>query len=279
MMTTGKSAHLVCAPHDQPVLGRIELVLVLDDKTLAGLVVGLALPPPAVLHEEALVVGGGLQHLHDRSDITSCLNLSSFNVVLLFSHPLTTTKVQVEGRPWLARRHGERARAVLHCPAHRRRPMSLKHVFGPYLRLADRVSLLRVCHRHLRFKLVRRNGASVGELVVESNVSSAALCASCLTVLRAAPGFRPRCPQLYACPLVERIALLVRTVTPQPTPLGIFLDEEGLKALASYCTVVAFTAGTSAWSDFISCDHVHAVARLAVRAVAVLSWRPVASRP
>uniref|UniRef100_A0A7S4EUB9 Cyclic nucleotide-binding domain-containing protein n=1 Tax=Chrysotila carterae TaxID=13221 RepID=A0A7S4EUB9_CHRCT len=49
--------------------------------------------------------------------------------------------------------------------------MSLKHVFGPYLRLADRVSLLR------------------------------------------------------------------------PTPLGIFLDEEGLKALASYCTVVAFTAG------------------------------------
>ncbi len=51
---------LVGGADDHAVLGRIILVLVLDDKTLAGIVVGLALTAPAELDLEPLEVSLGL---------------------------------------------------------------------------------------------------------------------------------------------------------------------------------------------------------------------------
>lgn len=47
-----------------PVLGSVVLVLGLDDKTLTGIVIGLAFTPPPELHLEALEVSFILDHLH-----------------------------------------------------------------------------------------------------------------------------------------------------------------------------------------------------------------------
>ena len=56
----------VGAAHDHPVLGGVVLVLVLDDQTLASIVVGSSLPPPAELDLVPLEVGLILNNLNER---------------------------------------------------------------------------------------------------------------------------------------------------------------------------------------------------------------------
>merc|ERR1719341_56030 len=56
----------VGAPHNHPVLGCIVFVLVLDDKPLAGKVVGLTLPPPPELDLESLEVSLVFDDLNER---------------------------------------------------------------------------------------------------------------------------------------------------------------------------------------------------------------------
>ena len=53
---------------DHPVLGGIVFILVLDNKTFAGEVVGLSLAPPAELDLEPLEVGLVLYDLDERHD-------------------------------------------------------------------------------------------------------------------------------------------------------------------------------------------------------------------
>merc|ERR1719238_2578860 len=61
------AAHIgVGGADDHPVLGGVVLVLVLDDETLAGKVVGPALPPPAELDLVPLEVGLVLYHFNKR---------------------------------------------------------------------------------------------------------------------------------------------------------------------------------------------------------------------
>lgn len=52
--------------HDEPVLGRVVLVLVLDDQALASEVVGLALATPFELHLIPLEVLLVLNYFHER---------------------------------------------------------------------------------------------------------------------------------------------------------------------------------------------------------------------
>ena len=52
--------------NDDPVLGRVVLVLVLDDETLAGVVVRLSLTPPLEFDLVALEVRPVLDHFHER---------------------------------------------------------------------------------------------------------------------------------------------------------------------------------------------------------------------
>ena len=56
----------VGATDDQPVLRGVVFVLVLDDKTLAGIVVGSSLAPPAELDLEPFEVRLVLHELHER---------------------------------------------------------------------------------------------------------------------------------------------------------------------------------------------------------------------
>merc|ERR1719278_1711448 len=61
------AAHIgVGGADDHPVLGGVVLVLVLDNETLAGKVVGPALPPPAELDLVPLEVGLVLHHFNKR---------------------------------------------------------------------------------------------------------------------------------------------------------------------------------------------------------------------
>lgn len=52
--------------NDEPVLGRVVLVLRLGDQPLASIVVGLSLPPSAVLGLVTREVGAGLDELGER---------------------------------------------------------------------------------------------------------------------------------------------------------------------------------------------------------------------
>lgn len=74
-----------------PVLGSVVLVLGLDDKTLTGIVIGLAFTPPPELHLEALEVSFILDHLHKTlqqntilvDQFSSIARHSSINILFL----------------------------------------------------------------------------------------------------------------------------------------------------------------------------------------------------
>ena len=74
----------VGATDDQPVLGGVVLVLVLDDKTLAGEVVSSSLAPPAELDLVPLEVGLILDNLDERhldlqvfsANVSNCIALN-----------------------------------------------------------------------------------------------------------------------------------------------------------------------------------------------------------
>merc|ERR1719394_704218 len=70
----------VGASNDHPVLGGVVLVLVLDDETFAGIVVGPALPPPAELDLVPLEIGLVLDNFDERHfdlQVFSCRSESS----------------------------------------------------------------------------------------------------------------------------------------------------------------------------------------------------------
>lgn len=56
---------LVGETHYQTVLGRVILVLILEDKSLSGIIIGLSLPSPTEFHLVALIVLLVLDYLHE----------------------------------------------------------------------------------------------------------------------------------------------------------------------------------------------------------------------
>ena len=74
----------VGAAHDHPVLGGVVLVLVLDDKTLASIVVGSSLPPPAELDLVPLEVGLVLDNFNKGHGD----NFPSANNIIIFSNSI-----------------------------------------------------------------------------------------------------------------------------------------------------------------------------------------------
>ena len=69
-----RGRHLVGDTDHEAVLRAVVLVFVLDDKTLAGLVISLALTPPAILNLVPLVVRRGLQDLDVTHDSCTMQN-------------------------------------------------------------------------------------------------------------------------------------------------------------------------------------------------------------